>query len=161
MGYAVANDSDSSEPVPTDLVERVEVRALADEEPLEHVDFWWLQFVGPSGGVRTGAGIIGRAFGRLGTAVENPGILIKGFRGSVVPGHAIGRIIERGVTPRQLLATMRSPAAVLRQGGGRFLYVSRDTAVVITSEGQVVTAYTAREFQPQIIEVLRAAGALP
>jgi hypothetical protein len=51
-----------------------------------------------------------------------------------------------------------NPSIVLRQAGGRFLFLSRQGAVVMTSEGQVVTAWTEREFQPHVLEILREAG---
>jgi RHS repeat-associated protein len=51
----------------------------------------------PGGGARN---LIGRSFSRLGTVVPNPGLSIRGFRGSGMPGHAVNQAINRGVTPK-------------------------------------------------------------
>lgn len=104
------------------------------------------------------ASILGRAFGRLGTVVQNPRLAIKGFLGSKTPGHALDQIVSRGVSPQVLQSTVASPAVVLRQGNGRYLLVSRQAAVVMTAEGQVVTAWTRKEFLPHILSLLEAAG---
>jgi RHS repeat-associated protein len=107
---------------------------------------------------RGAAALVGRSFGRLGTIVQNPGIVIRGFDGSKVAGHAINQIINRGVTPELIRATVANPIVVLQQGGNRFLYLTEQAAVVITREGQVVTAWTQREFLPGVLEVLSVVG---
>jgi RHS repeat-associated protein len=108
---------------------------------------------------RGAAALVGRSFGRLGTVVQNPGIVIRGLKGSKVPGHAIDQIISRNVTPELLRATVANPVVVLQQGGDRFLYLTEQAAVVITKDGQVVTAWTQWEFLPRILEVLSVVGA--
>jgi len=100
----------------------------------------------------TPAGIAGGA-SSLGRVVTNPGIAHKGLSGSVVPYHAIDQIITRGVTAPTILATLRNPVVVLQQGG-RYLYLSSNAAVVITAEGQVVTAWTSAQFTPAIRAIL-------
>ncbi|HEX9696348.1 MAG TPA: RHS repeat-associated core domain-containing protein [Actinomycetota bacterium] len=107
------------------------------------------------------ASLIGTSYGKMGTVVSNPGITIKGFQGSVQPGHAINRIIERGVTPQRLLDALRNPRAVLQQAGNRFLYLTDDAAMVMTGDGQVVTAWTRNEFLPRMMRILRDAGGTP
>jgi hypothetical protein len=107
---------------------------------------------------RGAAALVGRSFGRIGTVVQNPGIVIRGFAGSKVPGHAINQIINRGVTPELLQATVTNPTVVLQQGANRFLYLTEQAAVVITKDGQVVTAWTQREFLPGVLEVLSVVG---
>jgi hypothetical protein len=71
---------------------------------------------------------------------------------------AINQIISRGVTPQLLQATMTNPTVVLQQGGNRYLYLTEQAAVVITADGQVVTAWTQREFLPGVLEVLSVVG---
>jgi hypothetical protein len=102
--------------------------------------------------------IVGRSFGRLGTVIENPGITIRGFRGSVTPGHAINQIVARGLSPGVVRATVANPTVVLEQAGGRLLYLTDQAAVVMTREGQVVTAWGQRDFLPSVLEVLSTAG---
>jgi len=103
------------------------------------------------------AGIVGGA-GGLGPAVANPGIVLKGLGGSVQPFHAIDQIISRGVTPQMVIETLRAPTVVIQQGG-RYLYLSKNAAVVITAEGEMVTAWTSAHFTAAIRAVLGAATA--
>ena len=98
--------------------------------------------------------LIGTSYGRAGTVVENPGISIKGFGGSVEPGHALNQIISRGVSPQSLLTAVSDPTVVLQQAGNRYLYLTTDTAVVITGDGQVVTAWTSNEFLSRVQQIL-------
>ena len=51
-----------------------------------------------------------------------------------------------------------NPTVVLEQAGGRYLYLSGEGAVVMTREGQVVTAYTVRDFLPHVWQVLKTVG---
>lgn len=105
--------------------------------------------------------LIGKSYGTTGTVVPNPGITIKGFQGSSQPGHALNRIINRGVKPDMLLEATRSPRVVLQQAGNRYLHLTDDAAVAITGDGQVVTAWTRNEFYPHIKQILRDAGGTP
>jgi hypothetical protein len=107
---------------------------------------------------RGAASLIGRSFGRLGTVVENPGIQLSGFAGSVDPGHAVNQIINRGLSPALIQATLNNPTVVLQQAGGRFLFLTEQAVVVINDAGQVVTAYGQKEFLPGVLEVLSHAG---
>jgi RHS repeat-associated protein len=127
------------------------VSGAADETP-------GIQRAGSGFGAARGANLVGQSFGRVGTVVENPGIAIQGLRGSSVPAHAIDQIINRGVSPALLRSVVDNPTVVLQQQGGRFLYLTNRGAVVITRDGQVVTAWTQREFFPHIRKILDAAG---
>ena len=117
--------------------------------------------IGIGGGVAGSAAAVGGTFGKLGTLVSNPGIAIRGFAGSSTPGHAINQVISRGVTPTMLKNTVSNAAAVLQQSGGRYLFLGKDAAVVMTAEGQVVTAWTASQFDAAVIQVLKAVGSAP
>jgi RHS repeat-associated protein len=102
--------------------------------------------------------LLGTSYGRTGAVVENPGISIEGFQGSTQLGHAINQIINRGVSPQSLLSTVSDPTVVLEQAGNRYLYITSKAAVVITGDGQVVTAWTSNEFLPNIQQILADVG---
>jgi hypothetical protein len=106
---------------------------------------------------------LGRSYGSR-TVVEDPGIRITGFRGSSNPAdpfHGLNRVIERGFSPADIMSTMRSPAAVLEQPGGRFMYLGERGAVVVRSDGQVVTAWTSNEFNATTRQILSDAMGAP
>lgn len=87
-------------------------------------------------------------------------LAIRGFRGSqgANPFHALDRAIERGVTPQAILDTIRNPTVVLPQGGGRTLFLTREAAVVLDSQGQAVTIWGAANHTPKTLELLKSAG---
>jgi len=95
---------------------------------------------------------IGTSFGKLGTVVANEVGKITGFS-----GHAIDQIITRGVSPALLKAVTSKPMAVLEQSAGRKLFLTKEGAVVLDKGGKVVTAYTAKEFDKKILDVLERA----
>lgn len=100
--------------------------------------------------------MIGRLFARGG------GLPIKGFHGSkgADPYHALHRAIQRGVSPRAILETVKNPSVVVQQGGGRTLFLTPSAAVVLDSSGQAVTVWGAVQHTPKTLELLRAAGAI-
>lgn len=57
--------------------------------------------------------------------------------------------------------TISDPLVVLEQAGGRYLFLTDDAAVVIRSDGQVVTAWTKSEFLPHIEAILQDVLATP
>jgi hypothetical protein len=63
--------------------------------------------------------VIGQGFGKLGTVVENPGQTISGFT-----NHGFEMADIRGMTWDIMQSTVESPAAVLRQSAGQYLYLS-------------------------------------
>jgi hypothetical protein len=116
---------------------------------------------GPRVGPTAPPSLVGASYGRTGIVVQNPGLSIQGFGGSVKPGHAIHQIVSRGVTPNQLLNTIRNPVVVLEQAGGRYLYLTDEAAVVMRGDGQVVTAWTKSEFLPHIQAILQDVLGVP
>jgi hypothetical protein len=91
-----------------------------------------------------------------GTVVPDPGIKITGFQGSLGkdPFHGVNRAIERGVSPQDILNTMRNPVVVLSQSGGRYLYLSRSAGVVVDSGGQVVSVFGAQDMNALNLQIL-------
>jgi RHS repeat-associated protein len=100
-----------------------------------------------------------------GTVVQDPNIKISGLQGSLNPStpfHALDRIIERGVSPQDIVNTVRSPSVVLEQGGGSsYLYLSDNAAVVLRPNGQVVTVWGAPEFNTLTRQILQDSRGVP
>jgi hypothetical protein len=71
-----------------------------------------------------GSNLIGQSFGKLGTAVENPGLEITGFT-----GHGINQATTRGVSQETISGTVRNPLIVLLQSGGQYLFLSKKPAL--------------------------------
>lgn len=113
---------------------------------------------GATTATKAGPSLAGKSYGKLGTVVEKPDLRITGFRGSRDPRHAMNQIINRGVSPSALRDTVGQPSAVLKQSGGNYLFLSQRAGVVLRADGQVVTAYTGKQFKPHIQQVLRDAG---
>jgi len=85
---------------------------------------------------------------------------VRGFRGSQGPNpyHGLDQVIERGVNPQAILKTVKNPTVAVTQGGGRTLYLTREAAVVLNSEGQVVTSWGAAQHTAKTLNLLRSAG---
>ncbi|MDR1570220.1 MAG: minor capsid protein [Oscillospiraceae bacterium] len=82
-----------------------------------------------------------REFGKYGTLVVNSGITpVFSDR-----GHGYERMRERGLTENSVRDIIRQ-GAVLKQAGGKTLYVSRGGAVVLTGDGRIVTAWGENQF---------------
>ena len=95
----------------------------------------------------------------MGTVVDNPQIAITGLRGSTQPYHAVERILERGVTPTQIVNAVRNPTVALSQdGGSRFVFVTPDAAVVMRADGQIVTVWGAAQHDARYLQLLLEAG---
>jgi hypothetical protein len=71
-----------------------------------------------------GSNLIGQSFGKLGTAVENPGLEITGFT-----DHGINQATTRGVSQETISGTVRNPLIVLLQSGGQYLFLSKKPAL--------------------------------
>jgi RHS repeat-associated protein len=99
-----------------------------------------------------GAGLVGQAFGKLGTVVEGSGLAISGFT-----RHGIDQAISRGVGPAAMIDAVRNPLAVLQQGSGNYLHIGEQAAVVLNSAGRVVTTYPARMYDSAVQAIANAA----
>lgn len=108
----------------------------------------------PGGGYGTvGRSIVGQSFGKLGTVVDNAAGKITGFT-----EHGLNQTINRGVSPTMLLNTTKNPTVVLQQAGGNKLYLTNQAGVVLNKNGQVVTTYTSKQFEPHVQNVLKQAA---
>ena len=83
---------------------------------------------------------IGTQLGRLGTLTRNTKPVIKGLT-----DHGLKRITERGVSEALAQKIVNTGFAVA-QHGGKVLYFTKEGVVVLTSTGQIVTAYTSAYF---------------
>lgn len=101
----------------------------------------------------SGRNLLGQSFGKLGIVVQKPELTISGFI-----SHGLHQIINRGVSPSMILNTIKNPSIVFQQSSGRFLYVSNEAAVVLTPTGQIVTAYTSRNYDSTIKGVMSLIG---
>ena len=110
-------------------------------------------FEGPEAGV---LGLVGRSFGKLGTAV-----VPRSFTIASMSGHFIQNAITRGVAPAVIKGALEDPLVVLEQSSGNYLLITRQAAVVLTPGGRGVTTYGSQDFGPEIEAILRAVGGAP
>jgi hypothetical protein len=66
-------------------------------------------------------------------------------------------MISRGVTEELLKRVVSNPTVVLAQSGGKTLFLTKEGVVVLDKSGLVVTAYTRKEFEKKILDILKAA----
>jgi hypothetical protein len=106
--------------------------------------------------------IIGKTFEGAGTVIgNNPLTKITGiFKANKKdPYHFVNRVIERGLNPSQIVNTFKKPYVILSQWKGeRFLYISKDMAIVINKNGEIITGWLKNEFGPVLIQILKEAG---
>ena len=102
-------------------------------------------------GLRGGVGKIpvGTEFGKLGKVVQNISGKVTGFR-----GHGLNQTINRGVSPKAILNSVKNPKVVLEQSSGNMVFLSDDAAVVLNNSGKVVTTYPASMFDDTINTIL-------
>jgi hypothetical protein len=60
--------------------------------------------------------LVGGSFGKLGTVVENPGLILRGFT-----THGFKAAETRGLSWDLMESTVQSPTAVLRQSAGQYI----------------------------------------
>ena len=82
----------------------------------------------------------GTQLGRLGTLTRNTKPVIKGLT-----KHGLQRMTQRGVS-KALAQKIINTGYAVAQGGGKVLYFTKEGVVVLTSAGQVVTAYSSAYF---------------
>ena len=91
---------------------------------------------------------IGTSFGKLGKLTKYRNIKIKAYT-----SHAYQRIYERGIS-KSLLDTIIRTGKVLDQGG-KYLYVSKKGALVITAAGELITAYLRSDYDSNMLELIK------
>jgi len=112
--------------------------------------------MGTSGGIKlvkgaAGVANLGKAYGKFGTIVENPGIKITGFS-----GHSVNQAITREVSTEVIQNTVKNPIAVLSQrSGNSFAYVSNEAVVVVDKAGEIITTYGKNNFDAIVQQVLK------
>ena len=92
---------------------------------------------------------VGQDFGKLGTAVEKPDIVI-----TETTGHASERMTQYGQTFDDISSTISDPLIVLQQSDGRCYFLSDTGAVVVDQQGRVVTAYPSWKFNANVKAIL-------
>lgn len=92
----------------------------------------------------------GTTIGKLGKYVKNPGIKINW---SYITDHAIQRMAERGVS-KTLINNIIKNGKVLQQAANKFLYITREGAVVMDSSGKIITTYSSKYFDSAIKEAI-------
>jgi len=103
-----------------------------------------------SAGISTVAAV-GTDFGKLGVLIENSGQQVVDWENKI--WHGIQRMAERGVTKDMVELWVRT-GKTLQQSGDRILYVTKQGAVVINKIGQVITAYTSKDFDENMKEIV-------
>ena len=66
----------------------------------------------------------------------------------VISAHACKRCLERGISPEQLLATLRK-GRVRKNSGKALICARKRIRVVVSPEGVVVTAFRVRKLRPK------------
>lgn len=99
---------------------------------------------------------LGQKVEGFGKVVENTSEKIKGFFRAEAPEpyHGLDRTIERGVTPKMLLDTVKNPLITFEQVNGNIYKLSQQAAVVLDQAGKVVTTYSKDQFVPRITNLL-------
>ena len=92
---------------------------------------------------------IGTQLGRLGTLTRNSKPAIKGLT-----QHGLDRMTQRGVSKALAQRIINSGYAVA-QSGGKVLYFTKEGVVVLTSGGQVVTAYSSAYFDEAMQAIVK------
>ena len=103
-----------------------------------------------SGGISTIAAL-GTSFGKLGTLIANNGQQIIDW--GKTTWHGIQRMAERGVT-QNMVEVWAKTGKALQQTGDKIIYITKQGAVVINKAGQVITAYTSKDFNSAMQEVV-------
>jgi RHS repeat-associated protein len=85
----------------------------------------------------------GTSFKKLGTLIVNNGKQTVDWSNETF--YAVNRMSERGVTHSMVDKWVKTGKA-LQQSGEKILYITKNGAVVINASGQVVTAYTSKNF---------------
>ena len=93
----------------------------------------------------------GETFGKMGTYVENPNILVDWEQYAF---HGSERMMERGIT-REMIEYYISEGKVLMQGAGtKFAYVTTEGVAVVSNTGRLITAWTKDTFDANMIEIV-------
>ena len=112
------------------------------------------------GGIGVGASMVGKAIqvAKIGTSFGKLGTLVRYRRIRVnwnsITNHMLQRMAERGMS-RSTVQWVINNGKMLTQGGGKYLYVSKRGAVVMTSSGKIITGYGSGYFDSAMKEVVK------
>ena len=100
----------------------------------------------------SGGAAIGTSFGKLGTLVANNGQQVINWANT--HSYGLSRMVERGVT-QQMANFWVQTGKVLQQSTDRFIYITQEGAVVVDSFGRLITTYTSKYYDANMVEVVR------
>ncbi|MBQ2805392.1 MAG: hypothetical protein IJF10_05870, partial [Clostridia bacterium] len=92
----------------------------------------------------------GTKYNGVGEYVKNPKIK---WKSSNFP-HLGDRMVERNVSANLIQQTLKNGYA-FKQTADKFLIISKKAAVVVTVAGEVITTWSASQYGPQLIELLK------
>lgn len=96
----------------------------------------------------------GDTFGKLGTYVKNPKLnLSLKTNGS----HITKRMTERGIDPKLFNEIIKN-GKTFKQSTNKFLFITEKGAVVVKTNGEVITAYSRNFFDRNIMKLLKILG---
>ena len=106
------------------------------------------------GGAKAGTSILvhyGDDFGKMGTYVENPGIVVDWEQ---YAAHGVERMQQRGMT-REIVDRIVENGKVLSQNNGsRFAYITNEGVVIVSKEGRLITAWSNMDFDSNMLEII-------
>lgn len=94
---------------------------------------------------------LGTSFGKLGTLVENPSIKVNW---DTYAEHGFERMAQRGVT-KEMVDSWVANGKALQQGMNKYLFVTKEGAAVVTTEGKLVTTYSSQFFDENMINLVK------
>ena len=77
----------------------------------------------------------GDDFGKMGTYVENPGIVVDWEQ---YAAHGVERMQQRGI----------------QNNGSRFAYITNEGVVIVSKEGRLITAWSNMDFDSNMLEII-------
>jgi RHS repeat-associated protein len=94
---------------------------------------------------------IGTSFGKLGTLIENPSIRVNW---DAFAEHGFERMAQRGVT-KEMVDSWVANGKALQQGANKYLFITKEGAAVVTKEGKLVTTYSSKFFDDNMIKIVK------
>lgn len=96
---------------------------------------------------------VGKQYGKNGTVVEHPGTEIDWSKTSK---HGAERRAERGVTQETAESWIKNGVALEQSGGSKHLFFTPEGAVVVTTDGKIVTAIPSSYYDEGYFELSEA-----
>jgi hypothetical protein len=83
--------------------------------------------------------------------VKNPFIKVNW---DIYAEHGLEKMAQRGVTKKMVNSWVANGKA-LQQGANKFLFVTKEGAAVVTTEGKLVTTYSSKYFDKNMINLVK------